>query len=704
MTSPATAETATADPADDAAVPRRHRAAAAAPWLLLVTALACYWLPLRTVDAADLAGMGGLGLVAVLPGVTLLGAGLLAVAFGWALAQHRQRRALLTVVLLTTVVSLHAVPAVLESEPRFATAWQHLGFVDHIERTGAAAPDLDARWSWPGFFAVAALAAQACGVTDPTDILRWWPTVLQTLHLAPLALLLRGVRAHWRATWCAAWLFVLCGWVGQDYFSPQSLTYLLYLCFVALLVVFFRAPEEPLERRRCGEAPVPPLGRGQRGVLWGVLVLLFLAALVAHQLTPFVMLGTATALVWARRSVLRGLPLLCGTLLVGWLSYGAEPYWSGHLGELLSGVGGLGGNVSSSVAGRIEGGDPAHTVVLATRIALAGGTLALAGCGVLRRWRAGYADRALVVLTVVPFAGLALQSYGGEMALRVFLFALPGACPLAALALFPHPSGTPPLSRDPLRRPASRAQRRLGKTAHAVLVPCLGLTLLGGFLVARWGNESFERVLPGEVAALEYVYARDLPSARVLWPSSDPGQEVTPAMPWGARDMARVGYEPVPAPVDPRRVDELVAHLRAAGPGSFLMVGHGQARYLWLTAGYPADWEPRLRRALAEHPAVRAVFVHSDAALYTLRDRPPGPVPPAPRLAPGPRVTWDAWSVVGALSALLAVPLLGGRELVRVTARPGRVREEWLTRAFWVALPLVTALLAATLWRVVTLT
>ena len=55
---------------------------------------------------------------------------------------------------------------------------------------------------------------------------------------------------------------------------------------------------------------------------------------------------------------------------------------------------------------------------------------------------------------------------------------------------------------------------RRGLAPVAALVA--GLTLMSGFLVARWGNEAFERVRPGEVAAMEYVYAHDEPTVRVL--------------------------------------------------------------------------------------------------------------------------------------------------------------------------------------------
>ncbi|MER8157077.1 lipopolysaccharide biosynthesis protein [Streptomyces sp. NPDC094472] len=664
--------------------PRTGRKGAAALWGVAAGGVALYWVPLLRMGDGDLDRMGGLGLVSVLPRATLLGAALLIAAFAGALRLARPRRALLTVVLLATLVSLHAVPAVLEAQPRFPTAWQHLGFLDYIGRTGHAVPDLDARWSWPGFFAGAAFLAQAAGVHDLSEVLRWWPTLLQLLCLAPLMVLLRALRASWRAKWTAVWLFALCGWVGQDYFSPQGFTYLLYLVFVAVLLVWFREPRVLPGKRRPGEAEVTAATPAQRTALLGLLIALFAASVAAHQLTPFVMLGVVSALVLLRRSNLYGLPLLCGVMVAVWVGFLAEPYWSGHWDELFGGVGGVGGNVSSSVSGRIEGGSSVHQLVLYVRVALAGGVLALACWGVLRRRAAGFTERSLLVLTFVPFLGFGMQSYGGEMALRVFMFALPGACVLGALAVFP-------------RVGADRA--RLGPVA-ALLA---GLTLMSGFLVARWGNETFERVRPGEVAAMEYVYAHDQPSVRVLWMSNDPINNVTPAMPWGARDMERVLYEPTLAPRDPVLVGSLVTALREAGPHSYLMVGRGQSVYLTLDSGYDEHWQERLRRSLDQRAELRRVFGNNDAALYELKRQPSGVVAePSPGPA-GPLVTWTPWSVVGALAAVALMLLLVAREVVRVAVRPSVRRLHWLQGSFWFALPLLVVVVAALVQRFVTM-
>ncbi|MFF7884925.1 lipopolysaccharide biosynthesis protein [Streptomyces sp. NPDC020794] len=658
---------------------------------LLICALLLYWVPALSLNDASLGKMGGLGLISVLPLPTLVGAALLITVFASLLWMNREHKGLLLITLLATVISLHALPAVIETEPRFATAWQHLGFIDYIDRTGSAVPDLDARWSWPGFFAGAAFVAKACGVSDLTEVIRWWPLTMQLLYLAPMFLLVRSMRASWRAKWTGIWIFVLSGWVGQDYFSPQGFTYLLYLVFVAILLVWFRAPRVLWAKARPGEAEVEPTDRRQRAVLLMVLIGLFAASVPAHQLTPFVMLGVLAVLVLVGRSELRGLPILFAVLVSVWIGFMAEPYWSGHFNDLFGGVGGVGSNVSTSVSGRIQGGSSTHKLVLYTRVLLAGAVMAFACWGWWRRRDHKYRERSLIVLTFVPFLGFGMQSYGGEMALRVFMFALPGAALLAGLALFPRTGVTA----------KEREKDRVSLAPLAALMA--GLLLMGGFLVARWGNESFERIRPGEVTAMNYVYAHDEPTVRLLWLSNDTVNNVTPAMPWGTRDMEKVQYVPTLAPSDPVLVSGLVKSLKDAGPNSYLMINRSQVVYLQMDVGYSATWESRLIRNLDDRQDLKKVLVNDDVTMYALRKQPPGKVlEPAPGPI-GPLITWTPWSVVGALAAVALIIMLAAREVVRVAVRPSVRQLRWLQSSFWFSLPLLAVLLASLVQRFLTM-
>ena len=86
------------------------------------------------------------------------------------------------------------------------------------------------------------------------------------------------------------------------------------------------------------------------------------------------------------------------------------------------------------------------------------------------------------------------------------------------------------------------------------------------FFLARYGNEAFEQVPPGELAAANWVYAHDEHGGRLLWLSTDPAVDVTPEMPWSYQDsQGRLRAHPCPR--DPVTCADLVSALRRGGPG-----------------------------------------------------------------------------------------------------------------------------------------
>jgi hypothetical protein len=688
----------------------------AALCVMAAAGFALFLASLGSVTAA-LGQMNGLGLISVLPAGALAGMTLLALTFVLALGLARPRPVLLGVMLVGIVVCLDGITAIAEPEPRFPTAYWIAGFVDYVSRTGHTAPGLSAYFSWPGFFELVALAEHAVGSQNLTPVLRIWPLAIDLLCLVPLGMIFTRLRASWRARWFAAFIFSVGNWVGQDYFSPQSLDYLLYLLFIALLVIWFGGsspvqlhaasspergatvdgppgtsmmagdpPKEGLsaesaiqvERdpwdaaRRTGRGrrgasrwvalltqPIPgdlpcrPATRVQRATLLALIIAIFVFTTSSHQLTPFFMIAACAGLVLVRRCWLRGLPVLLGVIFAAWLSFAAAAYWSGHLSNIFGGFGDLLSNVSTSVSGRLAGSTPVHGLVLYSRVAFAGTVLLLAVAGLLRRRRLGIDDRVALVLMWVPFAGFALQGYGGEMALRVYLFALPGISILAAFLFFPG-RATGHLT---WRAPASwRVSAATATCAVAAIVV---------FFVARYGNEAFEQTPPGEVAAMSYIYGHDSSGVRLAWLSAPPVAGATPDMPWQYRDIEKVDYIPELAPVNPVSVSGLVADLRAMGPQSYLITTTTEEAALEQGASYPGGWGQQFRADMRAYPGVRVAFADSTAVIYTL-GWPPGTATqplPAASGAPGPS---DIWTPLGltVLAALLL--LLAAREFVRV--------------------------------------
>jgi hypothetical protein len=689
----------------------RHWLPAAVLGAGAVAGTVLFFAPLGQVTAA-LGRMSGLGLISVMPAATLAGIALLALTFVAALGLSRARPVLLGATLVAIVVCLDGATVFAEPQPRFPTAYWIAGFVDYIARTGHTAPELSAYFSWPGFFYLVALAEHAAGTSNLIPVLRFWPLAVDLLCLVPMGLIASRMQASWRAKWFAVFIFSVGNWVGQDYFSPQSFNYLLYLIFIALLLIYFgrtgraapagRASVAPvtqpsrralrwralLTRPIAGDLPSVTASRPRQITVLSVLVVIFAFATSSHQLTPFFMVAACTGLVLVRRCRLRGLPVLLAVIFTAWLSFAAVPYWSGHLTQMFGGLGDLGANLSSSVSGRLGGSTPLHTLVLYSRTAFAGAVLLLAVAGLARRRHLAFDDRVALVLMCVPFAGFGMQSYGGEIALRVYLFALPGASLLAAYLFFPGPDRDGRTRRRAApgrgaRRVLAAARDRRGWLAVPLAAVCSVAAVLL-FFVARYGNEAFEQTPSGELTAMNYLYAHDHSGIRVLWLSEQPAVDDTPQIPWQYRDVDKTNYIAELAPTSPAQVAALAADLRAMGPGSYLITTTTQETYLEQAASYPASWGREFRAAMASYPGVEVAFRDSSAVVYTLR------WPAGTRTQPLPQATGSAasptiWTPIGLAVLGLLLLVLAAREYSRIWTASRR-----LTRSLALAsLPLL---------------
>ena len=688
---------------------------------------------------ASLGRMSGLGLISVMPASMLAGIVLLVLAFALALGLARPRPILLGVMLVAIVVCLDGVTAMAEPAPRFPTAYWIAGFVDFVSRTGHTAPDLSAYFSWPGFFEAVAWVEHLAGSRNLMPVLRIWPLAVNLLALVPFAIILMRLRASWRAKWFAAFVFSVGNWVGQDYFSPQSVGYLLYLLIIALLLTWFtgtrpfqdglaarplsaepprvnlpddatvqfeRAPAEPrpsrpdaatvqfkrvpaksarwtalLTRPIHGDLPSRSSTRYQRTVLLALIIVIFVFTTESHQLTPFFMIAACAGLVLVRRCQLRGLPVLFGVIFAAWLSFAAVAFWSGHMSDLFGGVGALGSNVTSSVTGRISGSASVHELVLYSRAAFAGTAIILAVAGLLRRRRRGLDDRVAFVLLGVPFAAFAMQGYGGEMALRIYLFALPGIAIFAAYLFFPD----------------ATAPRRSRLMLLVAAVCAVAATLV--FFVARYGNEAFEQTPPGEVSAMNYIYAHDSSGLRLAWLSSPPTAGATPEMPWQYQDLEKVSYVPELAPLNPAQVSGLVADLRAMGPGSYLITTSTQEASLEQGAGYPVGWGQEFRAKMRAFPEVRVAYANSTAVIYTLHWPRGAAATPLPA-STGASAPSNIWTPIGLAVLAVLLALLAGRELLRIWHPDPRRMIRWFTLC---SIPVLLFFVAVIIIRFVTL-
>jgi hypothetical protein len=643
-------------------------------------------------------------LISVLPVASLAGLGLLIAAFAAMLVRRKPVALVLLAMLVAIIFCLDGVTSIVEPLPRFATTYQLYGFVNYVRHTGAVAPGVAAYFSWPGFFALIGFAAKAAGAHSLLPLLKWWPVIIDTLIVVPFMLLTRALKITWRARWLAALLLCVGNWVGQDYFSPQSLNFLLYLAFIAILLTWFtgQVTSKPGSRRalRAGRRPRVPGERSasqvsatQRALLVVLVIGIFTASVISHQLTPFLMIASCAGLVIVGRCAPRGLPVLLAVIAIGWISFATVGYWSGHLSTIFGQIGRLSGTINASVGARLIG-TPMHEFPVYGRLVLAGLIVGMALLGLLRRWHRGVTDRALLILLLAPLSIAALQNYGGEIALRIYLFALPAAAVLAACLFFPQAdtkpdtgtatapdagtatapdsgTATAPEPADRRTRPAKRRTWPATRLVPAVASGLVAVTLAGLFMLTRYGNEAYEQIPRGEKAAMDYIYARAGGGTSVLWLSRPAGINATPQMPWQYRDIAEVQFVSRDSPRNPADVAGVIADLKHLGRGAFLIVTTTEATFIRQTASFAPHWVRSFRAAMSGAPGVRVVLNNRDAAVYQAR---------LPASAPRARSNLHAarsvsgstiWTPVGLAALALAVLLLAARELIRA-ALPGR--------------------------------
>jgi hypothetical protein len=572
-------------------------------------------------SVGDQGAIGTLGLIEALPLGYFACLTILSLTFLWELLVRpmRERAVVLAAHVAGLVVLLHGAPALLEREPRFPTAWLHAGFVSQILEHHVAPGDVDARFNWPGFFGAAAAVTGAGGLDDALPFLRWAPVVMVLLYLLPVYVIGDHLTGSSIVTWLGLWLFVLVNWIGQDYFAPQSLAFLLYLTAIAILVTHFRELDPrprvdggsppPLHRRRLRQV-LPAraqvrlafdgrrdlqASKGTRTLLIGVLLLIVVALAMTHQLTPIMLTLATGGLVLSGRCRLTMLPVVAGLATIVWISIGTTDYWVGHLHIIFGGLGDVSSVVSGSVGDRVEG-SPGHLLVVRVRLILTAGVWFLMGVAAVRLTLQRRPPLTLFALATAPFVTL-VQSYGGEGVLRVFLFSSPFAAFLIAQ----------------MTVPALRV-RWAPELAVVVL-----LLMLPVFVLTRYGNETFEQVRANEVAALRTLYATAPQGSVFFSPTSQ--------VPWRFEDPVQHKYRRPDLPdafvdADPDAVRDPVSSSPRGEGQTYLVVTRSQRLYGREALGYPRGWFKRLRRQLTPENGYHLIVQNPDAWIYHFERQP----------------------------------------------------------------------------------
>jgi O-antigen/teichoic acid export membrane protein len=561
--------------------------------------------------------MNGLGLVSVLHISYYVAVAVLTVTFVVALLRRQVSERVLLGLVLVLIFMLFALTPILESVPRFAVAWRHVGIAQAILDTGHVNPRIDAYFNWPGFFILVAALSRAAGFHNALPLTAWSPIYFQLAYLAPLLVIARSLTASRRLIWLSIWLFYLGNWIGQDYFSPQGFTYFLYLVVIAILVRYFvPQPENPTMRapfilRALGKVREPESETAddaaarpepRRKALLICIVLLFAALVPTHQLTPLAVLFAVLAVAIVAARSLLWLPGLMTVLLGAWYTTGARTFFHGHLAVIVGSAGQLGTVFSKNVANRV-GGDFGHRIVADLSILAGAAMWSLALIGALRLLRRDSRYRLGVALALAPLPLLPAQTYGGEMLLRVELFALPFTAFFAAAALV----GDDDEIRIHIRRAAA---------IGGVLLVFAGL-----FLFARYGNERMDHFTRSETTAVSHLYALAKPGSTLITGTGNLPWKYTQYEDHHYKFVIYMPHWSATAPVTHHPwavLEDLREAMISSTKRAYLIIGRSE-EYQVNQLGYGRQGSlTRVAEAVADSPYFRVVYRNPDATIFTL--------------------------------------------------------------------------------------
>jgi GT2 family glycosyltransferase len=418
------------------------------------------WLSAALASGQFALGIGGFP-AAITP---LWHLGVVVVLAGIALAWREEREGYAAFAVGSLVLALTLTPALVYDMPRSQSAGKHVELVRLILASGHLDAGHGIYFAYSGFFAAVAWLCRLAGTSDAIGLATYWPVIIGLVRVAELRFLFGQFIEGRNRRWAAIALVVLVDAIGADYFSPQSVGYVMGLGVFGLVLI----RPGTLDHRLAA----------------GLVVTCGCALAVTHQLSPYVIGGVLAILAIAGYARPRWAAL--GILIPAGL-------WALLHRDVLASY------FSLSSLGRISNFAPPYTptapglsrdpiVGLSSQGLLLGLVVLIAAAlvGLARHRRARWPWTYLVCASVGLLL-IAVNPYGNEGIFRAALFGIPW---LAAIAVHAARRAYPPL--------ASAAWM------------ALTLGLLSTFLVAAFGMDASGVMRRGDLQAVR-IFEREAP-------------------------------------------------------------------------------------------------------------------------------------------------------------------------------------------------
>jgi hypothetical protein len=260
---------------------------------------------------------------------------------------------------------------------------------------------------------------------------------------------------------------MLGNWVGQDYFSIQSMGFLVVTLLLFLLSKNF--------------------GNNTTTRQWFVLfIFLFAYLLTSHLLSSLVIASVCLVLLLFKQTYRKPLFLLIIFAVAGWTVLAAKSYLANNLAKILSQVLDVGTIIQGNLSNRLTTGSFSHMLAADIRVTYSLVIILFATMGVFVLWRKNLMDpfgkRMLFVLLGFGLLAFAF-AYGGELYMRLYMFSLVPLSYFAAKILFKY-----------------KRLFLMSVVFFSVLAPSL-------FMISHYGNEGAYYVPSSEIVGVNFLYS-----------------------------------------------------------------------------------------------------------------------------------------------------------------------------------------------------
>jgi hypothetical protein len=425
----------------------------------------CLYTKVSFIQNSVNSNISQLGLFSIMPVTFFISFSIL--IFGFFVGLKYLKNNLLTIFVSQTIILifiLNFTPVLLEGTPRFTTSYVNYQAVDYISQKGFIDSGIFWIHNWPSFSVVMSVFSQISQIPAQFMLLIY-PTFFNFLLMIGLYVFFRTILDDNKLIWLSMWFVFLGNWIGQDYFSMQSLGFV-FIIFILTILLKLLIEKSPTRQQV------------------GILLLFFFYVFSSHLLSSLAILCIFFIFYLSKILPRFALFSILVMFVSSWLVFDNELFLTSNLSHTMEQTLNFNFIFQTNLSNRVVG-NFGHIITNDLRIFYTGIIVLFGLAGILfsiknkkRSTNDKYMLSILLGFCLLIFA----FAYGGELFMRLFMFSL---IPLAFFA-----------SKMILKH---RAVFLFAFLFFIIVAPSM-------IIITNYGNEAIDYVPPSEMRGIDFLY------------------------------------------------------------------------------------------------------------------------------------------------------------------------------------------------------